>query len=87
MQLLGIVRDITATKQAELALAADKEMAEMTLGSIGDGVLTTDPQGVIQSMNRVAEQMCSGGCPEWTEQICRTKGNPLGDSRPADARD
>ena len=57
MQLLGIVRDITATKQAELALAADKEMAEMTLGSIGDGVLTTDPQGVIQSMNRVAEQM------------------------------
>jgi diguanylate cyclase (GGDEF)-like protein/PAS domain S-box-containing protein len=57
MRMLGLVRDITEMKQAELALVAHKEMAEMTLGSIGDGVLTTDPDGVIQSMNRVAEQL------------------------------
>ena len=40
----------------QLALART-ERAEMTLHSIGDGVLTTDVCGLIESMNQVAEQL------------------------------
>ncbi len=54
---LGIVWDITDKKRIELRIISQKEMAEMTLGSIGDGVLTTDAQGIVQSMNRVGEQL------------------------------
>ena len=54
---LGIVWDITDRKQAEFALITQREMADLTLGSIGDGVLTTDVQGNVQSINRVGQQL------------------------------
>jgi PAS domain S-box-containing protein len=38
-------------------LAAEKERLAVTLRSIGDGVITTDTQGIIVLMNRVAEQL------------------------------
>jgi diguanylate cyclase (GGDEF)-like protein/PAS domain S-box-containing protein len=52
----GTIRDISALKQAEEALYQEKERAQVTLGSIGDGVITTDMNGDIDYMNQVAEQ-------------------------------
>ncbi len=38
-------------------LAAEKERAEITLHSIGDAVLTTNSDGMIEYMNNIAEQL------------------------------
>ncbi|CAN7640569.1 EAL domain-containing protein [Pseudoduganella sp. LjRoot289] len=54
---LGIVWDITQRKLLELHTAEQKELAEVTLASIGDGVATTDAEGKTRYMNRVAEQL------------------------------
>ncbi len=52
----GTIRDITALKQAKEELHQEKERAHVTLGSIGDGVITTDLGGDIEYMNSVAEE-------------------------------
>jgi len=52
----GTIHDITPLKRAEYELSKEKERAQVTLGSIGDGVITTDMNGNIEYMNRVAEQ-------------------------------
>ena len=52
----GTIRDITALKQAKEELHQEKERAHVTLGSIGDGVITTDLGGDIEYMNTVAEE-------------------------------
>lgn len=41
----------------EKQLSREKERAQVTLHSIGDGVITTDAQGRIKYMNTVAEQL------------------------------
>ncbi len=64
----GTIRDITALKQAKEALHQEKERAQVTLGSIGDGVITTDLQGNIEYMNTVAEQSTG-----WKLQDARSK--------------
>lgn len=53
----GTVADITARKRAEQAVFAEKERAQVTLQSIGDGVITTDSEGRIDYLNPVAEQL------------------------------
>ncbi len=53
----AIVRDITARKQAEIALFVEKERLRVTLGSIGDGVITTDRHGNVTYINHVGETM------------------------------
>jgi PAS domain S-box-containing protein len=50
-------REITERKRAEEALAAEKERLAVTLGSIGDGVISTDTTGHIVLLNKVAEQL------------------------------
>lgn len=55
-RMVGTVCDVSARKSAELALCAEKERALVTLESIADAVVTTDEHGLVQSMNRVAEQ-------------------------------
>jgi len=52
----GTIRDITTLKHTKEALHQEKERAQVTLGSIGDGVITTDMNGDIEFMNKVAEQ-------------------------------
>ncbi len=43
-------------KRTENALQLEKELAQVTLHSIGDGVITTDDQGIVEYLNPVAEQ-------------------------------
>ncbi|MBN1981839.1 MAG: GAF domain-containing protein [Chitinivibrionales bacterium] len=47
----------------EAELSAEKEQLQITLRSIGDGVITTDVQGRIILLNKVAEQLTG-----WTTQ-------------------
>ncbi len=47
--------DITERKLAQEELVAEKERAEITLSSIGDGVITTDMAGCIESINEVGQ--------------------------------
>jgi diguanylate cyclase (GGDEF)-like protein/PAS domain S-box-containing protein len=53
----GTLADITARKRAEQAVFEEKERAQVTLQSIGDGVITTDREGRIDYLNPVAEQL------------------------------
>ena len=47
LRLVGVELDITERKLYEEALFREKESAQITLQSIGDGVVTTDAKGVI----------------------------------------
>jgi diguanylate cyclase (GGDEF)-like protein/PAS domain S-box-containing protein len=49
--------DITGRKQAEYALADERERAVVTLASIGEGVITTNEKGVVDYLNPVAERL------------------------------
>ncbi len=53
--LSGTAQDITDRKMAEIALFAEKEKAQVTLRSIGDAVLTTDKNGIIEYANPATE--------------------------------
>jgi PAS domain S-box-containing protein len=52
-----IIRDLTEAKQAEEALRASEEYLAVTLDSIGDAVISTDAQGCIKRINRVAQEL------------------------------
>ena len=54
---LGIIWDITERKLLELDAAEQKELAQVTLASIGDAVITTDAEGRTRYLNRAAEQL------------------------------
>lgn len=68
----GTVSDITERKAAERRVFAEKERAEVTLKSIGDGVITTDADGCIDYMNPVAEDLTG-----WSLRAVR--GEPVED--------
>ncbi|HXS29108.1 MAG TPA: EAL domain-containing protein [Steroidobacteraceae bacterium] len=56
-RLVGVELDITERKLYEEALFREKESAQITLQSIGDGVITTDAASVIDYINPVAEEL------------------------------
>lgn len=64
MVRMEIAIDITARKEAENALAAEKERLAVTLRSIGDGVITTDTEGKIVLINAMAEKLTGWGQSE-----------------------
>jgi len=57
--LLAVAKDITHRKSLEASLSRGKLQARITLESIGEGVITTDTQGVIDYMNEAAEHLTS----------------------------
>jgi diguanylate cyclase (GGDEF)-like protein/PAS domain S-box-containing protein len=56
-RLVGVETDITERKLYEEALFREKESAQITLQSIGDGVVTTDADSGVQYLNPVAEEL------------------------------
>ncbi|WP_375507036.1 EAL domain-containing protein [uncultured Nostoc sp.] len=68
----GVAIDITQQKQLEQALFQEKELAQVTLQSIGDAVITTDAMGRIQYLNPVAEAIAG-----WSQ--AEVQGLPLFD--------
>lgn len=67
---IGIVEDITQRKNMEEIIFAEKERLKTTLLSIGDGVISTDSQGNVLLLNRVAEQLTG-----WSQE--EAFGRPL----------
>lgn len=53
----GTITDITDRKHAETRIFEEKERAQVTLQSIGDGVITTDADGNVDYINPVAQDL------------------------------
>jgi len=66
----GTARDITEKRRADEALFGQKERLHVTLESIGDGVITTDLDGLVEYLNPRAEEMTG-----W--KTAAALGNPL----------
>ena len=57
LRMIGTNVDVTEPRQLTVALAAQHELLKVTLHSIADGVITTDPHGRVTWLNPVAETM------------------------------
>jgi len=57
VRAIGVMIDITQRHRYEQQLFAEKELAQVTLRSIGDAVITTDTMGRVREINPVAEQL------------------------------
>ncbi|KFI22303.1 EAL domain-containing protein [Nitrosococcus oceani] len=58
----NLQRDIIKRQRAEQALFAEKERLQITLHSIGDGVITTNAEGIVEYLNPVAEKLTGWSC-------------------------
>jgi diguanylate cyclase (GGDEF)-like protein/PAS domain S-box-containing protein len=88
-RLVGVEFDITERRLYEDALFKEKESAQITLQSIGDGVITTDGQLVIEYLNPVAEELTGWKVEDaqgrqiddifrgFHEETCEPMENPL----------
>jgi len=56
-RIAGSQTDTTQRKSLEAELYREKELAQITLHSIGDAVITTDERGYIKDFNPVAERL------------------------------
>jgi len=57
LQSLTVIQDVTQRKREQSELAVQYERLRVTMDSIGDGVISTDPQGRIRYLNPVAERL------------------------------
>jgi diguanylate cyclase (GGDEF)-like protein/PAS domain S-box-containing protein len=88
-RLVGVEYDITDRKVYEEALFREKESAQITLQSIGDGVVTTDAEGRVEYLNPVAQELTGWGVEDaigrpledifrgFHEETCEPLENPL----------
>jgi len=60
----GIAFEIGDRREAEEALLRETERAQVTLASIGDGVIRTDAQGHVDYLNPVAERLTGWSAAE-----------------------
>jgi PAS domain S-box-containing protein len=56
-QNLRLLIEIEERQRLEESLFAEKELAQVTLQSIGDAVITTDAQGNVRYLNPIAERL------------------------------
>ena len=66
VRMAGSITDMTDRRQAASDLFEEKERALVTLASIADGVVTTDPDGWVEYLNPIAEQLTG-----WTTATAR----------------
>lgn len=59
-----VFSDITGRKQDQEVIKSEKERLSVTLQSIADGVITTDGEGRIVTMNQAAEALCGRNSSE-----------------------
>jgi len=59
----GVGIDITERRKMEIALAQERELLETTLISVGDGVISSDNNGNVLFLNRIAENLTG-----WTQE-------------------
>jgi diguanylate cyclase (GGDEF)-like protein/PAS domain S-box-containing protein len=57
VRMAGSMTDVTDRKAAEAELFAEKERAQVTLQSIGEAVITTDINGLVEYVNPAAEEL------------------------------
>jgi PAS domain S-box-containing protein len=62
--LVGVLVDITARRDAELALASEKERLAVTLGTMSEGVITMDARGRVLFINKAAAELIQWSAPE-----------------------
>jgi len=70
-----LVDQLAERRRAEAALAQERERLLVTLRSIGDAVLTTDGEGRVELMNRVAESLMD-------QSLVEARGQRLDDVLP-----
>ena len=99
LRLVGVELDITERKLYEEALFREKESAQITLQSIGDGVITTDANSTIDYINPVAEELTGWRLEDamgrpveeifraFHEETCEPLENPLERLDPAHPAD
>lgn len=61
-----LVREVAERARAEEALASEKERLDVTLRSIGEGVMTADREGTIVLINEMAEKLTG-----WSDEEAR----------------
>ena len=88
-RVVGVELDITERKLYEEALFREKESAQITLSSIGDGVITTTDDCLVEYLNPIAEDLTgwklddAAGRPiaeifrGFHEETCEPLENPL----------
>jgi diguanylate cyclase (GGDEF)-like protein/PAS domain S-box-containing protein len=88
-RLVGVEYDITERIDYEEALFREKESAQITLQSIGDGVVTTDAEGHVEYLNPVAQELTGWDAEDaigrsledifrgFHEETCEPLENPL----------
>lgn len=65
----GTMTDITERKRTETLVFEEKERAQVTLNSIGDGVITTDANGCVDYLNPVAADLIG-----WEPRAAKGRG-------------
>ncbi len=69
-RLVGVIVDTTARREAEMAVAAEKERLAVTLRAMTEAVITLDAGGIVQFLNRAAAELLQ-------QEPARLIGQPL----------